>query len=72
MVLPDSLIILPGHGAGSPCGKSIQAGTNDTLGNQKKSNYALQIKSREEFVKQLSNDLPTPPAYFFHDAAMNK
>ena len=42
------------------------------MGNQKKTNYALLIKDKSEFIKVLCNEIPTPPAYFFHDAAMNK
>lgn len=70
--LPDDIIVYPAHGAGSACGKNIQAGGSDTLGNQKKTNYALQKMEREEFVKILTTGLANPPQYFFHDAAYNK
>ncbi|KRX05197.1 Rhodanese-like domain [Pseudocohnilembus persalinus] len=70
--LPDELIVYPGHGAGSACGKNIQKGSSDSLGNQKKTNYALKIEERNEFIKQVSSNLPTPPGYFFHDVSVNK
>ena len=70
--LPADILIYPGHGAGSACGKSIQSGKFDTLANQKLSNYALKPMKREEFIKVVSSDLPTPPKYFFEDVAINK
>jgi glyoxylase-like metal-dependent hydrolase (beta-lactamase superfamily II)/rhodanese-related sulfurtransferase len=72
MPLPDDVIIYPAHGAGSSCGKSISRGKSDKLGNQKKMNYALKFTSRDEFVKVVAADLPTPPKYFFLDAFINK
>lgn len=72
IALPDDLIVYPGHGAGSPCGKKIAEGGSDTLGNQKQKNYALQKQDKNEFVQKLVADLPTPPQYFFHDASLNK
>ena len=73
MPLEDSLTIYPGHGAGSACGKNMMTETVDTLGNQKKVNYALRADmTKEEFVKELTTDLAAPPAYFPHNVAMNK
>jgi len=72
MTLDDNVIIYPAHGAGSSCGKSIQAGNCDTLGNQKKTNYALQPMTKEEFVTIVTSGITKPPGYFFHDVNMNK
>ena len=66
-------MVYPGHGAGSACGKSIGKGHNCTIGKQKVSNYALQTDlKKEEFVKKLTAEIPTPPEYFFEAARMNK
>lgn len=71
--LPDDCIVLPGHGAGSACGKNIQKGAYSTIGIQKKTNYAVNDSlSKEEFIEILISNLPTPPQYFFYDAIMNK
>jgi len=71
--LPDDVVIFPGHGAGSACGKNISSGVSDTLGNQKKTNYALNDNlKKEEFIEIVTSNLPTPPKYFFFDAMMNK
>lgn len=73
MPLADTLIVYPGHGQGSACGKNMSAETVDTLGNQKNFNYALQPDlSREEFIKQVTADLIAPPQYFPKNAVMNK
>ena len=69
--LPDDLIIYPAHGAGSACGKNMSPETTDTLGNQKKTNYALQPMSREEFIKQVLQGLMPPPGYFPANVLMN-
>lgn len=71
MPLPDDLIIYPAHGAGSACGKNMSKETHDTLGNQKKSNYALQEMSKEEFVEKVLDGLTPPPAYFPQNVMMN-
>jgi rhodanese-related sulfurtransferase len=71
MPLPDDLIIYPAHGAGSACGKNMSKETQDTLGNQKKTNYALQEMSKEEFIKQVLDGLTPPPAYFPQNVMMN-
>ncbi len=71
MPLPDDLIVYPAHGAGSACGKNMSKETTDTLGNQKKTNYALQPMSKEEFIRQVTDGLMPPPAYFPENVLMN-
>ena len=70
--LPDDILIYPGHGAGSACGKNMMDETVDTLGNQKKVNYALQAKSKEEFIKLVTEGLEEPPAYFPENVRLNR
>jgi hydroxyacylglutathione hydrolase len=73
MVLPDDVIVYPAHGAGSACGKNMSKETSDTLGNQKKTNYALRKDmSKEAFVKEVLDGLMPPPIYFAQNVAMNK
>lgn len=72
MPLADDVIIYPGHGAGSACGKNIGKETQTTIGEQKKSNYALCCATREDFIKQVTEGLEEPPRYFFVDASINK
>ncbi|MDO1449263.1 MBL fold metallo-hydrolase [Rhodocytophaga aerolata] len=73
MTLSDEVIIYPGHGAGSACGKNMSKETTDTLANQKKTNYALRENmSREEFIKEVTDGLLPPPAYFGMNVKMNK
>jgi glyoxylase-like metal-dependent hydrolase (beta-lactamase superfamily II)/rhodanese-related sulfurtransferase len=69
--LNDELIVYPNHGAGSACGKKMSKETTDTLGNQKKTNYALQEMSKKEFIKVLLEGLTAPPAYFPQNVLMN-
>ena len=72
MPLPDELIVYPSHGAGSACGKNMSKETTDTLGNQKKTNYALRPDmTREEFTAELLDGLGAPPAYFPQNVMMN-
>ena len=72
MPLADDIIVYPAHGAGSSCGKNMSKETFDTLGNQKKTNYALNLDlSREEFIKQVLDGLMPPPAYFPQNVMMN-
>ncbi|MCB0442975.1 MAG: MBL fold metallo-hydrolase, partial [Flavobacterium sp.] len=72
MELPDDLIVYPNHGAGSACGKMMSKETTDTLGNQKKTNYALRADMTEdEFVNELLSGLTKPPAYFPKNVLMN-
>jgi len=70
--LPDDIIVYPGHGAGSACGKNMMKETIDTLGNQKKLNYALNQPSKEAFIKAVTEGLTPPPGYFGMNVAMNK
>lgn len=71
MPLSDDLIVYPAHGAGSACGKNMSKETSDTLGNQKKTNYALQEMTKEEFIKEVITGLTPPPAYFPQNVMMN-
>ncbi|MDX5438255.1 MAG: MBL fold metallo-hydrolase, partial [Pontibacter sp.] len=73
MTLPDDVTVYPAHGAGSACGKNMSKETSDTLGNQKKNNYALRADmSKEEFVKEVTEGLLPPPGYFPLNVKMNK
>ena len=73
MTLPDEVIVYPAHGAGSACGKNMSKETSDTLGHQKATNYALRgDMTKAEFVKEVTNGLMPPPAYFPLNVAMNK
>lgn len=72
MPLANDVIVYPAHGAGSACGKNMMKETVDTLGNQKKVNYALNQPSKEAFVKSVTDGLLPPPAYFGMNVAMNK
>ena len=72
MPLSDDLIVYPNHGAGSACGKNMSKETTDTLGNQKRTNYALRPDMTEdEFVDELLTGLTTPPGYFPKNVIMN-
>lgn len=71
MPLSDELIVYPNHGAGSACGKMMSKETTDTLGNQKKVNYALQEMTEDEFVEKLLTGLTQPPVYFPQNVLMN-
>jgi len=70
--LADDVIVYPAHGAGSACGKKMQKETVDTLGNQKKTNYALNQPNKESFIKEVLDGLAPPPKYFGMNVAMNK
>lgn len=72
MPLEDDIIIYPGHGAGSACGKNMSKETTDTLGHQKQVNYALKAASREDFIQKVTDGLLPPPQYFAKNAMMNK
>lgn len=73
MPLADDVIVYPGHGAGSACGKKMSNDTVGTLGDQKWTNYALRADmTREEFVKEVTAGLVDPPQYFPKNAVMNK
>lgn len=72
MNLPDDIIIYPAHGAGSACGKKMSKETQDTLGNQKKTNYALAADlTKEDFIKVVLEGLAAPPGYFPLNVMLN-
>ena len=70
--LQDDIIVYPAHGPGSSCGKNLGPGTDTTIGEQKKTNYALQPQSREEFIKAVTEGLDAAPVYFAINAKINK
>ena len=72
LTLADSVLVYPAHGAGSLCGKNMRAERSSSIGTERLTNYALQIKSREEFVAQLTSNLPARPEYFLKDAEINR
>ena len=72
LALTDDVLVYPAHGAGSLCGKNMRAERSSTIGTERLTNYALQIKSREEFVRQLTSNLPARPEYFVKDAEINR
>jgi len=69
--LPDQSLVYPAHGAGSLCGKALSQETVSTLGEQRRSNYALQPMSKEAFIQVVTADQPEAPAYFTYDAVLN-
>jgi hydroxyacylglutathione hydrolase len=71
LTLPDDSLVYPAHGAGSLCGKALGKETFSTIGEQRRSNYALQPMSREAFVDLVTADQPDAPAYFVYDAVLN-
>ncbi|MGA8200509.1 MAG: rhodanese-like domain-containing protein [Candidatus Sulfotelmatobacter sp.] len=70
--LADDVLVYPAHGAGSLCGRNMRAEKVSTIGTERLTNYALQIKSREEFIEQLTSNLPVRPEYFLQDAEINR
>ena len=70
--LSDDVLVYPAHGAGSLCGRNMRAERVSTIGTERLTNYALQIKRREEFVRQLTSNLPARPEYFQQDAEINR
>jgi hydroxyacylglutathione hydrolase len=70
--LADNIIVYPAHGPGSSCGKNIGPETQSTIGEEKRSNYALRAATREEFVKAVTSGLGAPPPYFMLNAKINK
>ncbi|WP_133757454.1 MBL fold metallo-hydrolase [Gelidibacter sediminis] len=73
MTLADDVIVYPAHGAGSACGKNLSKETVGTIGDQKKTNYALRADmTKEEFIKEVLDGMPPPPQYFAKNAMMNK
>lgn len=72
MPLPDEVLVYPGHGAGSACGKALSSQTVSTLGQQRAVNYALAPMSEDEFVTAVTEGLPDPPAYFAQEVTLNR
>jgi hydroxyacylglutathione hydrolase len=72
LTLTDDVIVYPAHGAGSLCGRNIRAERSSTIGTERLTNYALQIESKEEFIRQLTTNLPPRPEYFPQDAQINR
>src|SRR3989475_12030305 len=72
LALANDVVVYPAHGAGSLCGRNMRAEKSSTIGTERLTNYALQIPSREEFVHQLTSNLPTRPEYFVKDAEINR
>jgi hydroxyacylglutathione hydrolase len=69
--LPDQSLVYPAHGAGSLCGKALSKETFSTLGEQRRTNYALQPMTKEAFIQVVTADQPDAPAYFTYDAVLN-
>ena len=69
--LPDQTLLYPAHGAGSLCGKALSRDTFSTIGEQRRSNYALQPMTRDAFIELVTADQPDAPAYFVYDAVLN-
>jgi hydroxyacylglutathione hydrolase len=72
LTLPDGVLVYPAHGAGSLCGRNMRAERSSTIGTERLTNYALQIKSRDAFIQQMTTNLPARPDYFLEDAAINR
>jgi glyoxylase-like metal-dependent hydrolase (beta-lactamase superfamily II)/rhodanese-related sulfurtransferase len=72
MKLGDDVLVYPAHGAGSLCGRSMSKETFSTMGEQRRSNHALQPMSRDQFVRMATSELPEVPAYFARDVEMNR
>ena len=70
--LPDEVLVYPGHGAGSACGKALSTDTVSTLGEQRRTNYALADMSEDAFVEVVTHGLGAPPAYFVQEVTLNK
>lgn len=71
LALPDDSLVYPAHGAGSLCGKALGSETFSTIGEQRRSNYALQPMTRDAFVELVTADQPDAPSYFTYDAVLN-
>jgi len=70
--LPNEVLVYPAHGAGSLCGRNMRAERSSTIGTERLTNYALQIKDRDAFIQQMTTKLPARPDYFLEDAAINR
>jgi hydroxyacylglutathione hydrolase len=71
LALPDESLVYPAHGAGSLCGKALSKETVSTLGEQRRTNYALQPMSKADFIQVVTTDQPDAPSYFTYDAVLN-
>jgi hydroxyacylglutathione hydrolase len=72
LTLPDDVLVYPAHGAGSLCGRNMRAERSSTVGIERLTNYALQIKERDQFIRELTSNLPSRPDYFVQDAELNR
>jgi hydroxyacylglutathione hydrolase len=72
LMLPDETIIYPAHGAGSLCGRQMSSESSSTIGRERRSNYALQARDRQQFIDLLTGDLPPRPAYFTDEVERNR
>lgn len=72
LTLPDEVLVYPAHGAGSLCGRNMRADRFSTIGTERLTNAALQVRSREDFIRELTSTLPPRPQYFAEDAAINR
>ena len=71
LTLPDDAAVYPAHGAGSLCGKALSKETVSSIGEQRRSNYALQPMSKTAFIELVTTDQPDAPSYFTYDAVLN-
>ncbi len=72
LTLPDGVAVYPAHGAGSLCGRQMRPERSSTIGEERRSNYALRVASRDEFVRLLTAELPERPSYFARDVEINR
>lgn len=72
LTLPDATRVFPAHGAGSACGKNLSTKMSSTLGEQRRTNYALALQSEDEFVAAVTEGQPLTPPYFSFDARRNR
>ncbi len=72
LTLPDEVLVYPAHGAGSLCGRNMRADRFSTIGSERLTNAALQVKTRDDFIRELTTHLPPRPQYFAEDAAINR
>src|SRR5690606_22344471 len=70
--LPDATRVFPAHGAGSACGKNLSTETVSTIGEQRRTNYALQEMTPDQFIAMVTADQPSAPSYFPYDAVLNR
>jgi glyoxylase-like metal-dependent hydrolase (beta-lactamase superfamily II)/rhodanese-related sulfurtransferase len=72
MTLPEDVVVYPAHGAGSLCGRNMRAERSSTIGAERLTNYAVKIPNREQFIRELTSNLPARPEYFLKDAQINR